>query len=164
MKIASTFLIALLLLTGGAMAAEWGDHEQNLMGLGTRIHALRTGLSGLLQQSALTVDPEVKRALMAEILKIENELRTETEKMNRELEHIRYEHPERGQDFKPLVTEFNLELPDILSASPRLDELLKESKELVEMLYGISFSPERTIASEVSAPKPAPAPRWVLEK
>ena len=158
--------IAIIIVSTAAFAADWEGHEQNLRGLEGAIRSLRAEITSKIQESSLTIEPEKKRALMAEIIHLEEELADEKEKMQNELRHIKYEHPERGQDFKSLSADFNLDLPALLSAAPHLERLLVESKALIQRVYGSSAgSSVRQPASseQASSPEVTP-PRWVLEK
>lgn len=158
--------IATIILFGlSAYGADWSDHEQNLRGLEGRVQALRSEIATKMQQSALSADPAHKRVLMAEIEVLEEELEGEMEKMQLELKHVKYEHPERGQELHFSASDFNLILPPKIHSTQHLERLLSEAQDLLQRAYGSTVEAARSLASEVaSRPLPPADPRWVLEK
>ncbi len=158
-------LIAIFIISPAIWAGDWHGHEQNLRGLEGAIRSLNSEISHKIQESSLTTDSSLKKTLMAEIVELERELQDEKEKMRSEVRHIKYGHPERGKDLRTLSADFNMNLPELLPATPQLERLLAESKSLLKRVYGTVTDSFRGLASEaVAESDEATLPRWVLEK
>ena len=91
---------AILFLVVRGSAEEWTTHQTNMKFHDQRIAELSGGLSELIDKKRHIKDPKQLKLIMEEMVKNHGLMKEQYEKRNTELNHMRFRHPEQGQEFE----------------------------------------------------------------
>lgn len=82
-------------------ASEWRDHKLQLKQYKDKVEEAQRNYDAAVASKNTVGNSAAVQKLLEEILNKKNELKDAVKKYNRELDHVRFEHPEKGDDSIP---------------------------------------------------------------
>ena len=141
-------LACVLLISSTSFARPWGEHHMRMNATAARIKQLEDDLKELIKEKKHAEEPAELRVITqniadkyAEIEKIHKERHTE------EL-HMRFQHPEKGDDEKREYTRIKLKSLEELENDFGLDARLNRVQAKIRRTYGIEVQAKDQAAKE----------------
>jgi len=143
-----------ILFSLSAEGAEWGRHEVNLKGYATRINSAQEEIQVLVVKKNQNRDPKVRDELLLEIIKKNNDLKRIYKEFKTEKEHVRFEHPEQGDQAERKYRHVKMKSLEDLENEQGLDGQLSRVKRKIETQY---TTPEK---AQTPSSKPTPQSKF----
>jgi hypothetical protein len=119
-----------------ANAEQWARHEVNLKGYQLQIIHGEDELRELIAKKKQIRDPKERDEILKEIIKKNAELRKSFHELKAEEEHIRFQHPEKGDDTVRKYRHLRLKSIEELENEVGVDGQLSRLKSKVKNKYG----------------------------
>ncbi len=144
---AVAILILVNLQTNIALAEQWSHHVNNMMMHRSKLRALEGELQQLIADKKHSEDPERVKELTTLMRTKYTELETSAAEFRVEAMHMRFKHPERGDDHERQYARFKLKTLKEYESSLGLDGQLDRLKIKVSQVYQTK-KPEKKILAE----------------
>lgn len=139
-----------------AWARGWGQHEVNLKAYAGKIRGVEEEIQGLIQQKNQNRNPDVREELLKEIVKKNQERLKLYKEYKKEQEHIRFEHPAKGDKSERKYRRVKLKSLDDLEDELGVDGQLSRIKQKV--LSNLKSEKKMSKKGQKAAPKKPKAP------
>jgi hypothetical protein len=130
------WLLVSIFLTIPAFAGELKEHKKNLNGIVGKIRAKEGEILGLVEKKKKTEDQKEMSEILDGLVKTHKDAQKFQADLDKELEHIRYEHPEEGTDIEREFRSYRLKTLNEYESEGGLDGKLTELKTKVKNKYG----------------------------
>ncbi len=114
---------------------EWDRHETSLKDHSIKINNYQDDIHELIVKKKAEPDPKVRENLLEEIKKKYFELTTAHKEMLKEIEHVRFEHPEKGDRADRKYRHIRIKTLEELEGDSTLDGQLSKIKKKAEDRY-----------------------------
>jgi DNA polymerase II small subunit/DNA polymerase delta subunit B len=118
-----------------AMAESWGRHEVNLKGYQIKIRNSEDELRELIAKKNSNRNPKVRDEILKEIIQKSEDLKKTFADMKSEEEHIRFQHPEKGDETERKYRHLRLKSVKDLENEVGVDGQLSRLKAKVKDKY-----------------------------
>lgn len=144
--------------TSGAHASEWSRHEGSLKQTTIKINNLQDDIIALSHKRNAEADINKKEELLEEAKKKYIELKNAHRDLLKEMEHVRFEHPEKGDKSLKEYKHVKLKKMEEIENDNSIDGQMLRLKSKAEQKYG---APKRA-AEESSFTNKKPVPNTSL--
>ena len=151
------FLVLLILLSvNPAQSGNWSQHQGSLNGAKDRVTSKEAEIAKLATEK-VGAKPETTKTILAEILKKQLEIKEIREALEKEREHVRFEHPERGAQFEKVIVQIKPKTLEEIQSEVGLEKRLSTLRMQVAKTY---LKPSPTPNPKITiVPTPSPTPR-----
>lgn len=119
-------MAACTIFSVGVRAGDWSGHLNHLRSSESRIHALEADINHLIESKHHTKGAELN-GILAEIASKYRDLKAAVKEREQEITHVRYQHPEKGDNEKRKYTRYQMktleQFEEDLSLEGKLDRL-----------------------------------------
>ncbi len=138
-------------------AGNWSQHQSALNGGRDRIKSREQEIAKLAEEKR-GASPEKIQTILVEIQKKQKEIEDTKRSLEKEREHVRFEHPEKGLVFDRVVGDLKVKSVDEIQAEAGLDKKLTSLRSQMGRAYRKpSPTPDPAITS-IPTPTPTPKP------
>lgn len=149
-------LLTVLLLAEPLQAGTWSQHQGSVNGARDRVVSKEEEIAKLAREKK-GASPEKTKTILAEILKKQGEIKQVRESLAKEREHVRFEHPERGDQFEKVIVQLKPKTLEEIQSEVGLEKRLSTLRLQVAKTYlKPSPTPDPTVTI---VPTPSPTPR-----
>lgn len=130
-------IISAIFWAGAAAADPWSVHQTNIQVHEQKIEQHNEAIRAAVQRKGQARDPKVLKEIMDEMVSNHAKIKEQIEKRNEELRHMRYRHPEKGQEFdRKYYKTYRFKSLEEYEHELDLDGQLTRLKEKLNLHYG----------------------------
>ena len=93
------YLVLLFCLPTLVQAEPWSVHQRNIRAYEKKIETHQNAVRDLIQKKKTLKDPKELQATVKSMVEEHGKLKAEIGKRDKEIKHMRFRHPEKGQEF-----------------------------------------------------------------
>lgn len=128
--------ISILIVSTPTLARELKEHRKVLTTLVGKVRAKEGEIADLIQKKKTTQDQKEMSVILDSLVKTHKEVEGLYQDLDKEMQHIRYEHPEEGTDIERQFRSYRLKTLNEYEAEGGIDGKLTDLKDKVKRKYG----------------------------
>ena len=136
----------------GARAGEWRNHQASLAALQGQLRQLEGDLSHLIEAKRQAQDAAQVKVIADEIVVKHAKLREISKEYEEERQHVRFKHPERGDEAERRYSRHKPQAIEELEGEVGLEPKLDRIKLKIQTVYGIGPSKDSAGAGAARSP------------
>lgn len=145
-------------VVGSAWAGDWRIHQSSMGGKQRKMKSLEAEIGELILQKRDTEDPDAIRSITASMAQKHAELEKVAQEYREELLHIRFKHPEQGDESDRRYPRYRLKVLKEMETDFGLDAKLDRLRDRMHRTFGLKKSEPSDDDELVSSPGLVPTP------
>lgn len=153
-----------LLICSAALGGSWNEHMNNINSMLGRMRTDEEEIKKLVEEKAQAKSKEQLNEILKQIVERYKNLQETHKRFEEERHHVRFEHPEKGDEVERRYRPFRLRTIDQMETEVGLEKKLDRFKAKVETVYKSPDQKKTTLTeSEIrrkkyEIPTPTPTP------
>lgn len=154
MSLPIKLFIYLLLFANSVFAEEWQKHIMSLNTHNEKIKNNEKSILALIEEKKSTKDQARIKLILVEMQILQKEIEQSSQKLSEEVAHMRFDHPEKGQQEKEDLKLHQVKSIDELESSTGIEGKLSSLVEKIRKIYSSAGSAKVEVAKPIEPEKP----------